>query len=194
MTPTSRGDGLVAEDGVFSTFGSLDYHLAVRRVLLTHPPSFSRWSYCLRSNQSTRYSSAAHPVGLVAVALSRRSGPSSPRLVTQLWGAAAEQCLGPPDARGVCVAHHPTKETFAALSPEVDWARAPLSELDVPARPGRLGRRAQTYRGSTSIGCDGETYHFAAGIRAGKKSDPKLDLRGIGRARRIARRARTTRQ
>lgn len=174
MTPTSRVDGLAAEDGLFYPLDSLDYHLAVRRMLLTQPgvllqmvvlPSFEPEYAVFVCGPSAR---------------PRRRGPQQPertlvagRLVTQLWGAAAEQCIGPPDDRGVRIAHHPTKETFAALSPEVDWARAPLGDSTYQRVRATWDAALADVRGDrTSIGCDGEMYHFAAGTRAGKTWSP----------------------
>lgn len=177
MTPTSRVDGLAAEDGVFYPLGSLDYRLAVRRVLLTHPDVLLQM-VVLPSFEPEYAVFVCGPSGRP-----RRRGPQQTertlvagRLVTQLWGAAAEQCLAPPDARGVRIAYHPTKETFAGLSPEVDWARAPLADSTYQRVRAAWDAALADVRGDrTSIGCDGETYHFAAGIRAGKTWSPTPD-------------------
>jgi hypothetical protein len=186
--PLPQVDALAPEDGVFSPAAPLGYHLAIRRLLLPDPG---------RALQLVVLPAFAPEYAVYVLGRDRPGGPRrappertlvTGRLVTQLWGAAAEGCTTAPDARGVRAQHGPSDEVFATLSPEVDWARAPLGEDAYQRLRATWDAALDDVRGgATVLGMDGVGYRFAAGSRAGATWSPpagsiRSDLVALGDA------------
>jgi hypothetical protein len=171
---SALNDHLDVEPGIFSPGSSLDYHLAVRRVLLPDAerllqmvvlPSFEpEFAVYVRG--------ALHPKR-------HRAEPRERTVVTgratsQIWGGAMERSMGRPDARGVRVTSEPTEATFPELAPDVDWARAPLGNevfdhLYAVWEAALVGARPRTDR---TIALDGVAHHFANARRSGLTTNP----------------------
>lgn len=110
-------DHLAPEDGVFSFFsGSLPYQLAVRKAL-TPPRTPDLQMVVLPSFE------VESGVFVCRVPGANEWEVHSGRLVGQLWGEAAEQCLTPPTRKGApAVFRPPTPDVFERLHPDVRWS------------------------------------------------------------------------